>query len=242
MIHSLDNLDGDISAIRSLDNVEHVLIFNEPDGTTDSGGSNISPRDAARAFIDEIMPMRDEHDWKISLPATTGSGNGLNWLSSFNESCHDIRQGGCEFDFVAAHWYGDFPSMASWLGTLHSLYPSKEIWLTEFALPQQDAEATTAMMNESLPFLDQIEYLTRYAWFGAFRTDDANEWTGDGVSLFDGDGGLTQAGAVYLGGEGRGFEIGERAGGGNTGEKRGLDWGLLAGLVVGVLAVGSHVW
>ncbi len=107
MIHSLDNFDGDISAIRSLDDVEYILIFNEPDGTTDSGGSNITPRAAARTFINDIMPMRESHGWKISLPATTGSGSGLNWLSLFNESCYALSPNGCAFDFVAAHWYGE---------------------------------------------------------------------------------------------------------------------------------------
>ena len=50
--------------------------------------------------------------------------------------------------------------------------------------------------------------MERYAWFGAFREDDANEWTGDGVSLFDGHGKLTGLGAAYLGGEADGFEEG----------------------------------
>ncbi len=121
--------------------------------------------------------------------------------------------------------------MASWLGTLHALYPEKEIWLTEFALPQADELATVAMMNESLPFLDELDWIARYAWFGAFRKDDANEWTGDGVSLFDVDGGLTQAGAVYLGGVGRGFEIGESEGEQNIGRKRNFDRRPLLGVM-----------
>jgi hypothetical protein len=47
--------------------------------------------------------------------------------------------------------------------------------------------------------LDDLEYVERYAWFGAFRADDANEWTGDAVALFEDDGGLTELGALYLG-------------------------------------------
>ena len=241
MIHSLDNLDRDISAIRSMDKVEHILTFNEPDGTTDSGGSSISPRAAARAFIEDIMPMREKHDWKISLPATTGSGNGLNWLSSFNASCFALSPTGCQFDFVAVHWYGDFQGMASWLGTLHALYPGKEIWLTEFALPQADEEVTVAMMNQSLPFLDSLEWVSRYAWFGAFRRDDANEWTGDGVSLFDADGGFTQAGAVYAGGVGRGFEVGQSASRHNAAWRQGVDWRLILGMLISVLFTRSGI-
>ena len=241
MIHSLDNLDDDISRIRSLSSSEspHVLVFNEPDGTTSSGGSNISPRAAAKAYIEEIMPLRASNGWKLSLPATTGSGNGLEWLQSFNESCHDLSPTGCEFDFVAAHWYGDFAGMASWLGTLHEMYPQKQIWLTEFALPQQDADVTVQMMNQSLPYLDSLGYVERYAWFGTFRKDDANEWTGDGVSLLDKKGGLTEAGVVWLGGEQRGFEVGEKAGGSDSGScVVRISWGVLvAGMVLGILGM-----
>ena len=59
--------------------------------------------------------------------------------------------------------------------------------------------------------------MERYAWFGAFRADDANEWTGDGVALFDGEGGLTELGALYLGGEGNGFVEGQKGEGGAGG-------------------------
>ena len=131
--------------------------------------------------------------------------------------------------------------MASWVGTLHALYPEKEIWLTEFALPQMDEEVTVAMMNQSLPFLDQLEWVSRYAWFGAFRRDDANEWTGDGVSMFDKDGGLTQAGAVYAGGEGRGFEVGESAGGQNSGCRQSVNWTLISCTLLGVLAMRTWI-
>ncbi|KAF6818824.1 hypothetical protein CPLU01_13219 [Colletotrichum plurivorum] len=78
------------------------------------------------------------------------------------------------------------------------------------ALPQEGTEATLAMMNESLAFLDDAEDVGGYAWFGAFREDEANEWTGDAVSLFDEDGGLTELGALYLGGEEQSFKKGQK--------------------------------
>jgi hypothetical protein len=74
-------------------------------------------------------------------------------------------------------------------------------------LPQQSAEDTVNMMNRTLPYLDDLDYVEKYSWFGAFRTDDANEWTGDGVALFDDDGGLTELGTLYLG---DGFEQGQK--------------------------------
>ena len=204
----------------------HLLSFNEPDGTTDSGGSSITPEDAARAYIDYVVPFRNGskggRNWKISHPSTTGSGNGLEWLRSFNSSCYDIDpNNGCPTDFIAVHWYGDFGGLASWLATLDEFYNTNstndsnlKIWITEMGLPQQSADATVGMMNQTLPYLDNLDYVERYAWFGAFRTDDANEWTGDGVALFDDDGGLTELGALYMG---NGFKEGQKGEGSGAG-------------------------
>jgi hypothetical protein len=168
----------------------HLLTFNEPDGSKDSGGSAITPEDAAKAYIEHMVPYRSGgRKWKISHPSTTGSGNGLEWLRKFNESCYKINEkDGCPADFVAAHWYGGFPGLAGWLGTLNEFYntnttrnPPIKIWVTELALPQMNKEATAQMMNQTLPYLDSQDYVEKYAWFGAFRTKDANEWTGDGT-------------------------------------------------------------
>ena len=209
MIHSLDNMAGDIRTIAS-QKYEYVLTFNEPDGDTSGGGTAISAQDAAEAWAD-IVKLRDEHKKKISLPATTGSGGGWEWLREFNESCWEVyEETGCEFDFVAAHWYGAFEGLASWLGRLHEAYPDKGVWVTEFALPQPaSVEEVQGMMNQSLAFLDGEGWVERYAWFGSFREDEANGWTGDVVSLLDDDGGLTELGAQYMGGEDRGFKVGQ---------------------------------
>ncbi|KAL0940546.1 Alkali-sensitive linkage protein 1-like protein 1 [Colletotrichum truncatum] len=194
----------------------HLLTFNEPDGSTGSGGSNIDPEDAAKAYIENIIPLRDSDSrrWNISHPVVTGSPQGLEWLRKFNESCYDIDDNGCPTDFVAVHWYGDAIGLQNWLGSLRDFYnetsPDLKFWITEMALPKQDSDATLAMMNQSLTFLDDADYVEGYAWFGAFRKNEANEWTGDDVSLFDNDGGLTELGALYLGGDERGFAKGQK--------------------------------
>ncbi|KZM26234.1 carbohydrate metabolic process [Ascochyta rabiei] len=247
MIHGMDaTQDGRTeSAIRGLDKSNtHLLSFNEPDGTTGSGGSSISPEDAARAYIDYVVPFRNGskggRNWKISHPSTTGSPSGLEWLRSFNSSCYDIDpENGCPTDFVAVHWYGAFSGLAGWLGTLNEFYNANstndsnlKLWVTELGLPQESADATVGMMNQTLPYLDSLDYVERYAWFGAFRTDDANEWTGDGVALFDDDGGLTELGALYMG---NGFKEGQKGGGADS--AAGMRRVNLAPVVAGLVAV-----
>ncbi|KAF5657151.1 hypothetical protein FHETE_10601 [Fusarium heterosporum] len=195
----------------------HLLTFNEPDGEKDTGGSSISAKDAAKAYLEYIVPLRDsKRKWSISHPSVTGSPRGLEWLRDFNESCYDIDDNGCPTDFVAVHWYGDAGGLENWLGSLREFYnetaPDARFWITEMALPKEDEEATFAMMNESLTSLDGNDAVQAYAWFGAFRTNDANEWTGKSVSFFDKNGGLTELGAEYLGGEEKGFEEGQSTG------------------------------
>ncbi|KAI8224167.1 hypothetical protein K4K54_005514 [Colletotrichum sp. SAR 10_86] len=219
LIHGVDEAE-DSSLTTRLNNLPssstHLLTFNEPDGTTGSGGSSIDPEDAAKAYIEHILPLRDSDSrkWNISHPVVTGSPQGLEWLRKFNESCYDIDDNGCPTDFIAVHWYGDYIGLQNWLGSLRDFYnetsPDLKYWITEMALPQQDTDATFAMMNQSLSFLDDADYVDGYAWFGAFRKDEANAWTGNKVSLFDDDGGLTELGAYYLGGDERGFEEGQK--------------------------------
>lgn len=221
LLHGLEAAeDSDLHSIldRLPASSTHLLTFNEPDGEEDTGGSDISPEDAAEAYLEYIAPLRsgDSRTWNISHPVVTGSPQGLEWLEKFNASCYELAEDGCPADFVSVHWYGDFPGLAAWLSTLQEFYNSSAtnlpLWITELALPQEDEEANVAMMNESMTYLDELDYVEGYAWFGAFRTDNSNDWTGDGVSLFDDDGGLTELGAKYLGGEENGFEPGMGAG------------------------------
>ncbi|KAF2683719.1 glycoside hydrolase family 128 protein [Lentithecium fluviatile CBS 122367] len=253
LIHGVDDaeLSQTSSAINGLPSSStHLLTFNEPDGTTDSGGSSISPEDAARAYIDHIVPLRDGDEgrkWAISHPSTTGSPNGLDWLRRYNESCYEIdEENGCPTDFIAAHWYGAFDGLASWLGTLNEYYNTNtsretplKIWVTELALPQAEADATVSMMNQTLPYLDELDYVEKYSWFGAFRSGDANEWTGDGVALFDDDGGLTEAGALYMGGDANGFSAGQK-GEGNAAAQLHVDRRML--LPLSLAAIYGSCW
>jgi hypothetical protein len=249
LVHSTDDAtNSDLTSILNAlpGSSTHLLTFNEPDGTTGSGGSAIDPGDAAQAYMNHIAPLRSANDgsrtWNISHPAVTGSSRGLEWLRQFNASCYklDSKQG-CPTDFVAVHWYGDFAGLASWVGTLRDFYAndstidmdSLDFWLTEMALPQGNEDVTVAMMNQSLSYLDGLDYVQGYAWFGAFRTGDANEWTGDEVSFFDNHGGLTDVGSLYLGGDQNGFAVGTEGGGNAAGHLVLPGWYvLLAGLAV----------
>ncbi|RYO97548.1 hypothetical protein DL765_011149 [Monosporascus sp. GIB2] len=221
-LHSIGDgaLENDIEQLGSLtDSSKHLFTFNEPDGTKDSGGSAITPREAAEAYIEQIVPLRER--FRISHPSVTGSERGLGWLREFDSACREIDpENGCPTDFVVAHWYGGLEGLTWWLGQLANLYvggdygfeseDDLEIWIKELGIPGAPPEANRVMMEQTLPYLDGLNYVKKYAWFGTFRPQQANEWTGEGVALFQDDGGLTAIGALYLGGEDNGFQVGDK--------------------------------
>jgi hypothetical protein len=102
-------------------NISHVMTFNEPDGSTDSGGSNVDPTMAAKVWVSNIEPLA-EAGVKIGLPACTGGWGGLPWMRQFLGNCSALVSTGtnatrnCTFDFVPLHWYGNFEGLTSHIG------------------------------------------------------------------------------------------------------------------------------
>ncbi|CAN8097100.1 unnamed protein product [Discula destructiva] len=253
LIHGLDDAASAavMDTIANLPSTStHILTFNEPDGTTSSGGSAIAPADAARAYLNDIAPLRsaDARNWSISHPATTGSSTGLAWLQAFNASCWDLAPDtGCPADFVALHWYGNFAGLAAWLGTLREFYVTNGsagvdgedvmFWITEMALPQEDEDATVDMLNQSMSYLDGLDYVGGYAWFGVDRKGgDWDDYTGGNVAVYSSEGALTDVGALYLGGEEEGFKAGMK------GDASGLRVAVLAGVMVVAASVMLNMW
>lgn len=198
----------------------HIFSFNEPDGEIETGGTAISPVDAARAYVDHVVPLRKR--FNISHPAVTGSPRGMQWLRDFNTECWvKDPQNGCPTDFVVVHWYGNFQGMVDWMYQLKAWYEDPkekagltgkmDMWVTEMGQPSGDNATNLAIMNQTMGFLDPLEFVTRYSWFGIFRPGNSNSWTGSGLSLFQDDGGLSELGAMYLGdGKGGGLKLGAK--------------------------------
>lgn len=61
---------------------------------------------------------------------------------------------------------------------------------------------TEAFFNTTLEYLDRLDYVARYSWFGAFRSDVSN--VGPSGAMLDAEGELTDLGAWYLGRAGTG--------------------------------------
>jgi hypothetical protein len=95
-------------------NITQILTFNEPDGSSSTGGSDIAPETAATIWINDIAPLR-KLNVKLGAPAVTGSQGGFIWLSEFFGNCSS-QNTNCTVDFIPIHWYGDFQGLASHIG------------------------------------------------------------------------------------------------------------------------------
>ncbi len=63
------------SMISSGTNITHVLTYNEPDGTSSTGGSDVDPAVAATNWIAQVEPLR-KLGVKTGAPAVTGAPGG----------------------------------------------------------------------------------------------------------------------------------------------------------------------
>lgn len=188
MLHGLDDphlkpWSKDVeSAIAS--GATHLQYINEPDVAVKDGGVDTSPTEAASGFTENMMPHKDKA--KLGSPAVSNgvSGGpqgdmGIPYIKKFWKACV-----GCEFDFVAVHWYGNSPAeLKKHVQDFRDAAKAEDkvkkdaagepkLWITEFGinggegnpekiksfLEQKDAGSTV------LEWLDGQKYVERYAY------------------------------------------------------------------------------
>lgn len=142
------------SQISSGANVSYILTFNEPDGSTQTGGSDITADVAAETWIREVEPLKQK-GVKLGAPAVTAAPTGFTWLQSFFTACN----GNCSADFIPIHWYGNFEGLASHIGQVRGTYPNMSIWITEYADAGANLADSQTFYNQSSQYFDRIEYV-----------------------------------------------------------------------------------
>lgn len=192
-------------------NVSHLLTFNEPDGPTYYGGSDMQPALAAQVWVNNVIPLQKEFPHlKVGLPGITGAPYGLEWMHQFLANCSslistdDKNKKNCTYDFVTIHWYGNFEGLASHLGTYSAAFPNVSTWVTEYNLDNQDLGTTQEFFKMSSEYLDRLDYIERYSIFASFRSSVSN--VGPNAAMLNRGGELTDIGAWYLGRESTGVD------------------------------------
>lgn len=72
-------------------------------------------------------------------------------------------------------------------------WPNLTLWITEYALPNNDLELTQQFFKQSAEYFDSLDYVTHYSYFGSFRSDKSN--VGPNVAMLDSEGELTSIGS-----------------------------------------------
>ncbi|TFK70460.1 hypothetical protein BDN72DRAFT_540155 [Pluteus cervinus] len=150
-------------------NATHVLGFNEPDFDQES---NILPSQAASLWMQYIEPLSSV-GVKLGAPAVTASGTGKPWLIDFFAACTN-----CTIDFIPLHWYGTgTEGFYNYLWDIHTQFPNKTLWVTEYADTSSNDTEVAAFLNATTIYLDGLDWIERYAWFGYFRTEAGVDYT-----------------------------------------------------------------
>lgn len=113
-------------------NITHILTFNKPDQPSDVGGSEMEPRVAAKAWINNIIPLR-RLGVKVGLPLVNEPHKGgkkrdsdgeKSWLDMFFANCSglldkigdDTKEKTCGFDFVPVYSFGGLETLKQRVG------------------------------------------------------------------------------------------------------------------------------
>ncbi|CAF2017514.1 unnamed protein product [Rotaria magnacalcarata] len=171
-----------------------ILGFNEPERGEQA---NMSPGDAARVWKQHIEPLANE-GIRLGSPSIASTEAGLNWLQAFFNA-------GCRVDFLALHWYGvGVDNFIHFITKARERFGNKPVWVTEFACTSWNQgqpisqEEINNFFNQSINRLDGIDWIERYAWFGATRHLDAA--LGSGNCLISSQGTLSELGKIYVNG------------------------------------------
>jgi hypothetical protein len=104
--------DSVVNLINTGTPISHVLSFNEPDAPSAWGGSDVTPANAALAWIANFVPLQ-KLGVKLGIPAVTGAPTGFDWTEQFLANCTSILKTQCPYDFIPLHWYDNLGGLES---------------------------------------------------------------------------------------------------------------------------------
>ncbi|KAJ7882232.1 glycoside hydrolase [Mycena olivaceomarginata] len=187
-----ETINDTISAL----NVTTVLGMNEPQ---EPGQSNLTAAEGAHMWQQYLEPLRSRNI-RLGSPAPSGAPGSTEWLTNFLNECGQ----GCTVDFLVLHSYGtNATAFKEFLVNYHEVF-KLNIWVTEWACqnmqgPQNQCSMSdvTEFMQETQEFMNQMEWVERYAWYGAKTAADMH-----GVNIknamMDTDGVINDLGRQYI--------------------------------------------
>ncbi|PPQ89472.1 hypothetical protein CVT25_011998 [Psilocybe cyanescens] len=165
-----------------------------------AGQSNITPEEGADMWKTYVQPFHDQ-GLRLGSPAPSSSPTGKTWLQGFLSACGDE----CTVDFIAMHWYGTNASqLISYLEDFNNTF-QKPLWITEWACQnyanltaQCSSSDVVEFMNATQSYMDNADFVERYAWFGAMEN---MQGINEDNALMDNNGKINSLGRQYIGGD-----------------------------------------
>jgi hypothetical protein len=199
----VDNIDPFLTGLwgngqKKAGEQRHFLGFNEPDIGSQA---NLKVDEVLELWTKHVVPARQKFKFRLGAPAVSSAPEGRVWLRGFFDA--QGEEGRAKIAFLPVHWYGrDVPELETYLRSMHEEF-GKSLWVTEYACVRMDGQRASgdeveAFMKASLSLLESLDFVEKYAWFGAM--DEPGEWTGKEIALTETNGGkgsLRRLGRLY---------------------------------------------
>lgn len=182
--------------------IKYLQTFNEPNFASQA---NMTPQQVAdiwprlEAIADEyqlqlVAPAVNYSPGDVDIPGTDDNGSPFAYLDAFFAACNN-----CRVDYIAIHGFmGSANALENYLQQFHQRY-NKPLWLTEWNLNlgnnRETLEKQMDFLAETTRWLEQQDYVFRYAWLLGRSSEGAN--SAPYVDILTPEGGWTQLGALY---------------------------------------------
>jgi len=142
--------DFQSNVINSDNNYGIAMAMNE---VNQNGQANVDEGTGAAWWRQYLLPLRNKGYYLIS-PSTTNAPSGMTWMQNWWGQLADSEKP----DGIAIHWYGtSFSDFSGYVGYVQSLFPGKDIWITEFACTDFSYQTTCdvgAFAPQAATFID----------------------------------------------------------------------------------------
>lgn len=180
-----NNIQAKVNGVAALDNVDTLLVLNEPERETQSN-TTVAEALSLWPTVQSTLPNH-----RLVGPGIGDDPGGRGWLASFMTEVDTLNGNAnpnddIRIDALAFHWYGasspnavgaasNFLSRVDWY---HQEY-NRPVWITEFAMHDWEGDNLTQDMIQAnadflaivIPELESRSYVERYSYYNWF--DDA---------------------------------------------------------------------
>ncbi|KAK6971874.1 glycoside hydrolase family 128 protein [Favolaschia claudopus] len=179
--------DTIVSTLQST-NATVILSMNEPQE------SNLTPEQAVELWKQHLEPLKAAHGVRLGSPAPSGAPGSWQWLTAFLQQCGEE----CTVDFLVLHWYGtNATAFKEFLVDYHTAVTE---WACQnMAGPDDQCSMSdvSSFMQETQGFMDNTDWIERYAWYGS-KTPDAMHGVNTNNAMMNSSGRINALGTQYI--------------------------------------------